>query len=317
MSYPNTFVSSEHEENKRRALLSGARRFSFGGREFFFAYSPSLMSLKEGILKNLYEIEKILNRLGPTIRREYEHSCILDEAMASCSLDEYPRMRRLEDLYLKEKPMVIKNRVNPLKNLSLKVGFSVSSPCKDETDVRLGLEKLKSMRERFLKEDTLIWALIEHFVFEYIHPYEIMNGLIGRFLTYRNLKGSIYEFLGTRFSASFNDDQKKYFMAFKRSEMSFDLNEYLELICQSLLNELNKNRLDLEEKERRWKLTLERLNKISMSIGEQETIKGVLMMRLFRKQKLNLSRLARVLNKSERTVFRHMSSLKTMDLEGF
>lgn len=314
MSYLSTFISSEHEENKRRALLNGARLFSLGGKEFYFAYNPSLMVLKEGINKNLYEIEKILNRLGPSIKKEYEHSCLLEEVKASCALDGYPFLRRLEGLYLTNKPLVAENRVTPIKNLSLKAGFSVSSPFKNKEDIEAGMSSLKELSEKLLKEDVLIGTLIEHFAFEYVHPYQKMNGLIGRHLVYQNLKDSIYEFLGARFSCSFIDDKKKYFIAFKRSEFSFDLNEYLELICESLLNELNKIREDLEAKEKRWNTCLDRLHKLHLRRGQFETLKGLLMMKVFKKQKLNLTRLAKVLNKSERTVFRHMSMFKPLIL---
>ncbi len=317
MTYQTTFVSSEFEERKRRALLSGARRFYFMGHEFHYAYSSNLMVLKEEIGESLFKIERTLARLGEKIRNEYERSCLLDEVFCSCGLDGYPYSKKLEWLYFKNKPMDVKYRTMPLKNLSLAVGFSPSSPCKTHNDIKKGLETLKELRGVFKKEDILIWTLIEHFLFEYIHPLETRNGIFGRYRVHKNLKGTPYEFLGMRFAASFSNGKKDYFLSFKRSELTFDLNDYLELLLSKINDEISKCLQDLREKEKRWNAFVKRMESMHFKGGELLTLKGMAMMKIFTRQKINLSRLARILNKSERSVFRHVLRLKRLGFDGF
>ncbi len=317
MTYQTTFVSSESEEKKRRALLSGARRFSFSGYEFYYSYSPSLQTLKERITIGLYQIEKILNRLGPIVKKEYQRSCLLHEISCSCSLDNYPYLRRLEWLYLKNKPIPAEIRTSPIKNLSLKAGFSTSSPCKNDKDIGSAIAKLEELDGRFRNEDRLIWSLVRHFLFEFIHPYRSMNGVIGRYQIYKNLEGTPYEFLGMKFAASFLNQQKSYFLSFKQAESSFDLNDYLEIVLERLFNEISKTLQDLEEKEKTWNRCATKLDAYKFNSGELKTAKGMLMMRIFSKQKLNLTRLAHILQKSERSVFRHALSLKHIDFDMF
>lgn len=317
MTYQTSFVSSEFEERKRRALLSGARRFYFMGYEFHYAYSSNLMFLKEEIGESLFKIEKTLARLGEKIRNEYERSCLLGEVFCSCRVDGYPYSKKLEWLYFKNKPIDIKYRTKPLKNLSLAVGFAPSSPCKSHNDIKKGFETLKELRVTFKKEDVLIWTLIEHFLFEYIHPLERQNGIFGRYRVYRNLKGTPYEFIGMRFAASFSNAEKDYFLSFKRSELTFDLNDYLELVLSRINDEISRCLQDLREKEKRWNACVKRMECMHLKGGELSTAKGMAMMKIFTRQKMNLSRLARILNKSERSIFRHALHLKRLGFNDF
>lgn len=313
MNYQSLFLSSQREEERKRDLIQGSRSFRYRGEIYYYAYTAKIVSLKERILSAIHQINRLLLNLDEAARKEILRSNIMEEVVSSLEIDGYPYSRKLEKYYFEDCPPPIKMREKPLKNLSLRVGFTVAPPCQKKDEIKEAKDQLEQWIEENAYEDILVTNLVYHFAFETLHPFQSWNGILGRAYLSKRLSHTIYEYIAYRISAYFKADVRRYFLSFKDAQNSknhCNIGIFIEKMMEIIVEGVERDALELKEKVRRYKGQVALIEKLDLKDGEKETMQGILMMRVFSYRKISLSRLAALLGKSERTIFRHQASIE-------
>ncbi len=98
------------------------------------------------------------------------------------------------------------------------------------------IKKLEELLQ-FRKSDKyppLAQIMLQHYMFEYIHPYYDGNGRIGRFMIYQDLKKVLDDFSAITFSYSINRNKNKYYSAFEETSNVLNNGEATEFISEML-----------------------------------------------------------------------------------
>ena len=313
------FFSSRVEEEKRRDFLLGSRRFRLGETEFYYSYSPHICRLKERILVASLTLSKIRRSLDAVSQSFEEAGRRLREADASAALDQYAPSALVRRAY-RQGSHILKfpTRQTVRKNLSVVAGFSIASRFNGVIAISEGLEKADSIAASLVEEDSLIAALVAHFLFEYIHPFERGNGLYGRMRLTESLRSSPYEEIADSLSFYFEQDPQRYFLSFKRSEAAVahgNLNDYLEAILALIADGAEAECVLLENIAKSVQDELYLLPSYSLTKKELQVGEAFVKMRAYRPSRVSFRSLAKMLGLSERTFYRCLASLQTKGLD--
>lgn len=310
-----TFFSSRIEEEKRRDFLLGSRRFKLGEAEFYYSYSPELCRLKERVLRAVNDVAAARRRFDPLTQVLDERWRLLREADASASIDHYGKLPLLRTVYRNGGPILkFPLRQKPWKNLSTEAGFSIASRFNEIDAAQKAIDEAKIIALAISEEDSLLGPLLFHFLEEYIHPYSRGNGLIGRLGLSRWLSDSLWSPIAISIAWCFSRDTTQYFLAFKRSESAAahgNLNPYFEGVLSLIADGIEAELYEIKERETWISNRVLELESNALTAKEKRIGEAVIKMRAYRPSKLSFRSLAAIMNVSERTLYRCLSSLKT------